>query len=84
MARCLVSNPKKLRKIRALIGQDFVKVMYRGGHWDEKDGHWFEVYFKDGSTMWVDSKLTKCGSFEEEFKYGSLTEDRVGHGHNAN
>jgi hypothetical protein len=64
MARCLVSNPKKLAKIRNLVGRDFKHVMYRGGHWDEEDGHWFNVYFEDGSEMWVDSKLTKCGCWD--------------------
>lgn len=66
MARCVISNPKKLKKIRNLIGREFKKAMYRGGHWDEEDGHWFNVYFEDGTSMWVNSKLTKYGSFEDQ------------------
>lgn len=66
MARCRITNPRKLKKIASLIGRDDIAhVFYRGGQWDSDSGHWFNVLLKDKSEIWIDSKLTKFGPIKQ-------------------
>ena len=59
MARCRISNPKKLKRIAALLGREIFAADYRGGNRSEGGGHYFTVHCVDGTHWLVSSTLKR-------------------------